>query len=53
MSYTALDMSTKNRSAQIKDLRDVVRIMNKAKDKSSKVKFSRIGPKDDLMVVAI
>ena len=27
--------------------------MNKAKGRSSKVKFSRIGPKDDLMVVAI
>ena len=43
----------KNRSAQIKDSMDVLRIVNKAKDRSSKVKFSRIGPKDDLLVVAI
>jgi len=53
LSYTALEMSKKNRTAQIKDLRDVSRIVNKAKAKSSKVKFSRIGPKDDLMIVAI
>ena len=46
-------MSKQNISAQIKDLRDVLRIVNKAKGRSSKVKFSRIGPKDDLIVVAI
>ena len=46
-------MSKNNKTAQIKDLRDVSRIVNKAKAKASKVKFLRIGPKDDLMVVAI
>ena len=30
LSYTALDMSKKNRSAQIKDLKDVSRVVNKA-----------------------
>ena len=53
LSYTALEMSKNNKTAQIKDLRDFSRIVNKAKAKSSKVKFSQIGPKDDLMVVAI
>ena len=53
LSYTTIDMSKMNRSAQIRDLRDVSRIVNKAKGRSSKVKFSRIGPKDDLIIVAI
>ena len=53
LSYTALEMSKNNKTAQIKDLRDVSRIVNKAKGRSSKVKLSRIGPKDDLIVVVI
>ena len=31
LSYTALAMSKKNNSAQIKDLRDITRVVNKAK----------------------
>ena len=53
LSYTALAMSKKSNSAKIKDLRDVSRILKKAKSKSSKMKFSWIGPKDDLIVVGI
>ena len=53
LSYTALAMSKKNNSAKIKDLRDVLRVLKKAKDRSSKMKFSRIGPKDDLIIVGI
>jgi len=53
LSYTALAMSKKDKSAKIKDFRDISRILKKAKDKSSKMKFSRIGPKDDLIVVNI
>ena len=46
-------MLRKNFLAKIKDLRDVSRVLKKAKDRSSKLKFSRIGPKDDLIVVGI
>ena len=41
-------MSRKNNSA--KDFRDVARVLKKAKSRSSKLRFSRIGPKDDLIV---
>ena len=34
-------------------MRDVSRVLKKAKDRSSKMKFLRIGPKDDLIVVGI
>ena len=46
-------MSKKNNSAQIKDLRDISRVLKRVKERSSKMKFSRIGPKDDLMIVGI
>ena len=46
-------MSKKNNSAKIKDLRDISRVLKKAKEQSSKLKFSRIGPKEDLMIVGI
>ena len=53
LSYTALAMSKKNNSAQIKDLRDITRVINKAKEHPSKIKFSKIAPKESLMVVGI
>ena len=53
LSYTALAMSKKNNSAQIKDLRDITRVINKAKECPSKIKFSKIAPKEKLMVVGI
>ena len=51
--YTALAMSKKNNSAQIKDLRDITRVVKKAKERPSKMKFSRIAPKEELMIVGI
>ena len=36
LSYTALAMSKKNNSAQIKDLRDITRVISKAKECPSK-----------------
>ena len=42
LSYTALSMSKKNNSAKIKDLRNITRILKKAKERSSKMKFLRI-----------
>ena len=46
-------MSKKNNSTQIKDLRDITRVISKAKERSSKMKFSKIAPKEKLMVVGI
>ena len=51
MSYTALAMSKKNNSAKIKDLRDISRVLKKAKERSSKLKFSRIGLIEDLVIL--
>ena len=53
LSYTALAMSKKNNSAKIKDLRDISRVLKKAKEISSKLKFSRIRPKEDLVILRI
>ena len=53
LNYTALAMSKNNKSAKIKDLRDISRVLKKAKERSSRTKFSRIGSKDDLMIVGI
>ena len=53
LSYTVLAMSRKNNSAKIKDLRDVARVFKKDRCRSSKLRVSRIGPKDDLIVVGI
>ena len=53
LSYTALAMSKKNNSAQIKDLRDITRVVRKAKECPSKLKFSRIAPKEELMIVGV
>ena len=54
LSYTALAMSRKNNSAKIKDLRDVSRVLKKVEEgRSSKLRYLRIGPKDDLIVVGI
>ena len=52
-SYLALKMSKKNNSKKIKDLRDLSKILKKVKERPSKMKFSRIGPKEDLMIVGI
>ena len=53
LSYTVLAMSKKNNSAKIKDLRDISRVLKKAKERSLKMKFSMIAPKDDLIIVGI
>ena len=46
-------MSKKNDSATIADLRNIFQILKKVKERPSKMKFSRIGPKEDLMIVGI
>ena len=41
LSYTALAMSKKNTTATKKDLRDITRVVDKAKEHSCKIKFQR------------
>ena len=53
LRYTALAMSKKNKSTQIKDLRDITRVINKAKERPFKIKFCKIAPKENLLVVGI
>ena len=53
LSYTALAMSKNNKLGKIKDLRDISRILKKAKERTSRMKFTRIGPKEDLMIVGV
>ena len=43
LSYTALAMSKKNNSATISDMRGVSRVLKKVRERSSKIKFSKIG----------
>ena len=52
-SYTALSMLKRNNSAKISNLKNVLRVMKKAKKQSSKLKFSRIGSKEDLIILGI
>ena len=53
LSYTVLAMSKKNTTAMIKDLRDITRVINKAKECSCKIKLSRIAPRENLMIIGI
>ena len=53
LSYTALAMSKKNNSTQIKDLRDITRVITKAKERPSKIKFSKIARKENSIVVGV
>ena len=53
ISFTALAVSKRNNSAKISDLRDISRVLKKAKERSSKLKFSRIGQKEDLVILGI
>ena len=53
LSYTHLSMSKKNNSATIADLRNVSRVIKKAKERPSMIRFSRIGDKEDLIVLGM
>ena len=53
LSYTALAMSKKNNSAKIKDFGDISRVLKTAMERYSKLKFSRIRPKEDLVILGI
>ena len=53
LSCTALAMYKKINSAKIKYLRDISRILKKAKERTSRMKFSRICSREDFMVVGL
>ena len=53
LSYTALQMSKKNNAATISNLRDINRILKKVRERDSKLKYEKIGEKEDLIVVGI
>ena len=46
-------MSKKNNSAKISDLRSVSRVVKKVRERSSKIRFFRIGQRKDLIIVGI
>lgn len=46
-------MFKRNNSAKISDLRNISRVLKKVRERPSKFKFSRIGSKEDLIIIRI
>ena len=46
-------MSKKNNCAKISDLRSISRVLKKVRERESKIKFSKIAPRDNLIIVGI
>ena len=53
LCYQALQMSKKNQGATISDLRDINRILKHVHNKESKIKYGRLGDKEDLVVIGL
>ena len=53
MAIYALDLAKKQKAAVLKDLRSVNRILQKVREKESKVVFKKIAEKGNLCVVGI
>ena len=53
LSYTALAMSKRNNSAKISDLRNISRVLKKVRERGSKIKFSKIASRDELIIIGI
>merc|ERR1712112_320376 len=51
LSFTALRMSKKNKSATIADLRNINCVLIKVRERESCIKFKKVGDKEDLIVV--
>ena len=49
----ALQMSKKNNTATISDLRDFNGILKKVRERDSKLKFERFGEREDVIIVGI
>ena len=50
LAITALEMSKKNSSATIGDLKNINRVVEKIRNQPSRVEFTKIGRKEDLMI---
>ena len=46
-------MSKKNNSVKISDLRNISRVLKKVRERGSKLKFTKIAPKEDLIIVCM
>ena len=53
MAIYALDLAKKQKAAVLKDLRSVNRILQKVREKKSKIVFRKIAEKDSLCVIGI
>merc|ERR1712115_637982 len=53
LSYLALDLSKKNNSASISDLRNINSIVEKVKKEENKIIYRKIGDRENLQVVGI
>merc|ERR1712002_1134368 len=53
LSYSALNLAKKNNCAQIADLRNVNRIVEKVKKEENKIIYGRVGEKEKLQIVGI
>ena len=53
MTIYALDLAKRQKKATLKDLRSVNRVLKKVHKKESKVKFKKIGNREDLCLVGV
>ena len=52
LSFPSLEMSCKNRTATIQDMKDANKIVKQAKSETSQIKFGRIGKFENLKILA-
>ena len=53
MSYASLSMSRKNNCATIADLRNISQFLKKAKERPSRLSYSKIEDKDNLIMIGV
>ena len=53
LNFTALQMSKKNTSTMISDLRRINKVLKKVKERDSEINYRKVGNKEDLMIVGI
>ena len=53
MIYTSLSMSKKNNCATIADLRNISRVLKKAKERPLRLRYSKIADKENFIVIGI
>merc|ERR1711867_97680 len=53
LSYSVIDLSKKNNSATIADLRNINRIVEKVKKEENKVIYKKLGNREDLQIIGI